>query len=128
MHWNEKIRILDKKDEMLTNKIDNLTSMLEDQSLMMKGYFGKETGIDKNSNLNTSNDKELIDLTKKKVISKIYFKPFNGQYNEKIWIYEYFGEGTYIDSAKLKFNSIMNQFFIKNINIRDLTYQNVRFK
>ena len=29
---------------------------------MMKSYFGKVTGIDKNYNLNTSNNKELIDL------------------------------------------------------------------
>ena len=43
-------------------------SVLEYQSLMMTSYFGKETGIDKNSNLNTSNNKELIDLIEKKVI------------------------------------------------------------
>ena len=43
-------------------------SMLKHQLLMMKAYFGKETGIDKNSNLNTSNNKELIDLTEKKFI------------------------------------------------------------
>ena len=77
---------------MLTNKIDKLTSMLEDQSLMMKGYFGKETRIDKTSNLNTSNDKELIDLTEKKIIEKTYFNPFN------------FGEGTSSDPAKIKLN------------------------
>ena len=43
-------------------------SRIEHQSLMMKSYFGKEIGIDKNSNLNTSNNKELIDLKEKKVI------------------------------------------------------------
>ena len=43
-------------------------SMLEYQSLVMTSYFDKETEIDKNSNLNTSNNKELIDLTEKKVI------------------------------------------------------------
>ena len=62
---NQNIR---QTNELLTNKIDNLTSMLEYQSLMMKSYFDKETGIDKNSNLNTSNNKELIDLIEKKVI------------------------------------------------------------
>ena len=35
-----------------------------------------------------------------------------------------FGEGTSSDPAKLKFNWIMNQFVIKHIHIRDLTYQN----
>ena len=35
---------------------------------MMKSYFDKGTGIDNNSNINTSNNKELIDLTEKKVI------------------------------------------------------------
>ena len=66
-------------NELITNKINNLTSMLENQSLMMKAYFGKETGIEKNFNLNTSNDKELIGLNEKKVIKKTYFEPFNGQ-------------------------------------------------
>ena len=41
-------------NELITNKIDNLTSMLENQSLIMKAYFGKETGIEKNFNLITS--------------------------------------------------------------------------
>ena len=45
-------------------------SMLEHQSVIMKSYFGKETGIDKNFNLNTSNNKELIDLIEKKFIKK----------------------------------------------------------
>ena len=66
--------------------------MLENKSLMMKRYFGKEAGIDKTSNLNTSNDKELIDLTEKKIILKTYFKPFN------------LGEGTSSDPAKIKLN------------------------
>ena len=41
---NQNIR---QTNELLTKKIDNLTSMLEYQSLMMKSYFGKETGIDR---------------------------------------------------------------------------------
>ena len=36
---------------------------------MMEGYFGKDTVIDKNSKNSTSNDKELIDLTEKKIIT-----------------------------------------------------------
>ena len=48
---------ISKTNELLTNKIDNLTLMLENQSSMMKEYFGKETGIVKNSNHNTSNGK-----------------------------------------------------------------------
>ena len=55
---------------MLTNKIDNLTSILEKQSLMIEGYFGKEAVIEKNLNNKNSNEKELIDLTEKKTISK----------------------------------------------------------
>ena len=35
----------------------------------MKWYFSKQTGIDNTSNLNISNDKELIDLTEKKIIT-----------------------------------------------------------
>ena len=62
---NQNIR---KTNELLTNKIDNLTSILENQSLMMKGYFGKETVIDKNFNNKNSNETELIDLTEKKII------------------------------------------------------------
>ena len=53
---------------MLTNKIDNLTSIFENQSLMMEECFGKETVIDKNFNDKNSNEKELIDLTEKKII------------------------------------------------------------
>lgn len=56
-------------NELLTNRTDNLTSVLEAQSLTMKGYFSKQTGIDNTSNLNTSNDKELIDLTEKNIIT-----------------------------------------------------------
>ena len=56
--------------ELLTNKIDNLTSILEKQSLMIEGYFGKDTVIEKNFNKKNSNEKELIDLTEKKTISK----------------------------------------------------------
>ena len=37
---------------------------------MMEGYFGKETVIDNNFNNKNSNEKELIDLTEKKIISK----------------------------------------------------------
>ena len=37
---------------------------------MMKGCFSKQTDFDKNSNLSSSNDKELFDLTKKKRITK----------------------------------------------------------
>ena len=57
-------------NELLTNKIDNLTSILEKQSLMIEGYFGKDTVIEKNFNKKNSNEKELIDLTEKKTISK----------------------------------------------------------
>ena len=62
---NQNIR---QTNELISNKIDTLMSRIEHQSLMMKSYFGKEIGIDKNSNLNTSNNKELIDLKEKKVI------------------------------------------------------------
>ena len=33
-----------------------------------------------------------------------------------------FGEGTSSDPAKMKFNWIMNQLIITNINIKDLAY------
>ena len=76
--WEGKIEILTRTNynirqtyKLLTNKIDNLRSILENQSLMTKRYFGKEEGIDKNSNLNTSNNKELMDLTEKKVVKKL---------------------------------------------------------
>ena len=39
-----------------------------------------------------------------------------------------FGEGTSSDPAKMEFNWIMNQLIIKNISIKDLTYQNAGFK
>ena len=39
-----------------------------------------------------------------------------------------FGEGTSSDPAKMEFNWIMNQLIIKNISIKDLTYQNAAFK
>ena len=39
-----------------------------------------------------------------------------------------FGEGTSSDPVKMEFNWIMNQLIIKNINIKDLTYQNAGFK
>ena len=55
---NQNIR---ETNELLTNKVDNLISMLEHQSLMVKSYVGKETEIDKNSNINSSNNKEIID-------------------------------------------------------------------
>ena len=64
---NQNIR---QTNELLTNKIDNLMSMLEHQSVIMESYFGRETVIDKNFNLNTSNNKELIDLVEKKFIKK----------------------------------------------------------
>ena len=64
---NQNIR---KTNELLTNKIDNLTSILENQSLMTEGYFGKETVIDKNFNNKNSNEKWLIDLTEKKLFQK----------------------------------------------------------
>ena len=35
----------------------------------MKWCFDKQRGIDKNSKNSTSNDKELIDLTEKKIIT-----------------------------------------------------------
>ena len=55
--------------------------MLENRSLIMREYFGKETGINKNFNLNTSNDKKLIDLIEKKINSnKNYVEPFNEKY------------------------------------------------
>ena len=37
---------------------------------MIEGYFGKETVIEKNFNNKNSNEKELIVLTEKKIISK----------------------------------------------------------
>ena len=50
-------QIIRQTHDLLTNKIDNLTLILENQSSMMKEYFGKETRIVKNSNHNTSNGK-----------------------------------------------------------------------
>ena len=64
---NQNIR---KTNELLTNKIDNLTSILENQSLTTEGYFDKETVIDKNFNNKNSNKKKLIDLTEKKLFQK----------------------------------------------------------
>ena len=43
---NQNIR---QTNELISNKIDTLMSRIEHQSLMMKSYFGKEIGIDKNS-------------------------------------------------------------------------------
>ena len=39
-----------------------------------------------------------------------------------------FGEATSCDPTKMKFNWIMNQLIIKNIEIRDITYKIVGLK
>ena len=123
---NQNIR---QTNELLTNKIDKIMSMLEHQSLMIKSYFGKETGIDNNSNLNTSNNKELIDLTEKKsYLKKLSLNHLMDNANKGSGFMNIFGEGTSSDPAKMECNWITNQLIIKNISIKDLTYQNVGFK
>ena len=76
--WEGKIETLTRANHnirqtyiLLTNRIDNLRSILEHQSLMMKRYFGKEKGIETNSNLKISNNKKLMDLTEKKVVKNL---------------------------------------------------------
>ena len=96
---------------------------------MMKGYFYKQTRIDKNSNLSTSNDKELINLTDKKNIKhKSTLSHLMDNTKKGSGFMKIFGEGTTNDQAKTEFNWIMNQLIINNININDLSYQTVGIK
>ena len=116
-------------NELLTNKIDNLTSILEKQSLMIEGYFGKDTVIENNFNKKNSNEKELIDLTEKKTISKTLTINHLMDNAKKGTVFNnIFGETTSSDPAKMEFNWIMNQLIIKNIKIKDITYKNAGFK
>ena len=103
---NQNIR---QTNELLTNKIDHLTLMLKHQSLMMKWYFGKKIDVDKNSILDTSNDKELIDLAEKNIITKkLTLNHLLDSAKKGSWFMNIFGEGTNSDLAKMEFNWITN--------------------
>ena len=96
---------------------------------MIEGYFGKETVIDNSFNNKNSNEKELIDLTEKKIISNTLTINHLMDNAKKGTVFNnIFGETTSSDPAKMEFNWIMNQLIIKNIKIRDITYKNAGFK
>ena len=104
-------------------------SMLENQSLMMKEYFDQQTDFDKKSNINTSNDKELIDLTEKKIVTtNLTFNNLMESAKKGSGFINIFVKGTNSDPAKMEFNWIMNQLVTKNIHINDFTYKNSGFK
>ena len=96
---------------------------------MMKEYFDQQTDFDKKSNINTSNDKELIDLTEKKIVTtNLTLNNLMENAKKGSGFINIFGKGTNSDPAKMEFNWIMNQLVTKNIHINDFTYKNCGFK
>ena len=76
---------------------------------MMKIFFVNQTGIDNNSNIKISDDKELIDLTEKKIIkNKLNLNRLMNNVKKGTGFMNMFDERKNSDPVKMKCNWITN--------------------